>query len=142
MGSISSLRAVIKQHRRCRRLAAMFVLIAAGGCGAAHDPVASNAATRSLGTLSGKIVAGGGPAPLPGAPSLAGSVTVFTSAGRAVGHQDIRPAGTFRFKLAPGRYLVTAGTQLHVINGCRPKTVRVAARRITRVNVERNCNVP
>jgi hypothetical protein len=95
------------------------------------------------GTLSGAILLGGGPAPMPGRPrrAQAGEVRVYTTHGQLIARQHVRRGHGFRFKLAPGRYLLNAGNQLQHgrASACVPVKARVRSGHTTHVDVFLGC---
>lgn len=124
---------------RSRAVWTLVIGLGLAGCGAAQPGSKSPA----LGVVIGSIRAGGGPAPLSGvAPEVAGVVTVFTEAGREVAQGDTRPGTGARFVLAPGRYQLNAGPQLHSKEGCPPTKVVVRGGQTMRVAIVIGCRIP
>jgi hypothetical protein len=93
----------------------------------------------------GKIVFAGRPHPPPGhaRPAIAGTVSVYTRAGDRLTATHVRK-DSVSSSLAPGRYLLNAGTKLHysAANGCHLARARVRPDKTTRVQVGTGCAIP
>jgi hypothetical protein len=91
-------------------------LVAACGSAGTDLPALERPHSQASGTLTGRLIMVGGPAP--GAPSAV-SGTVVLSGGVSADHRDVGPDGTFRFSPPPGRYRLT-GTSPSYGSGIYP----------------------
>ncbi|HVX43078.1 MAG TPA: hypothetical protein VHC49_04310 [Mycobacteriales bacterium] len=99
------------------------------------------------GTVTGHLYLGGGPAGPPdkyGHPTprrIAGTVTVFTRAGRPLHQVRIGEHDSYTFRLPPGRYLLNSGTTVwNPRIACRAAPVTIRADRTAHVPVFTGCS--
>lgn len=91
--------------------AAALLLVAATACGGSAPTPHPSTPTHSLvgappvGTLSGRLIAAGGPADAADT-TLAGTITI-KGAGGSVLHADVGKNGVFQIQLSPGTYRLT-----------------------------------
>lgn len=105
---------------------------------------AQTGAHANQGVLRGKIVMQGG-SPTTGTPAaLAGTVAVYTRTGKPIARQHVRAGHDFRFRLAPGRYLLNVGPKLRYkpAVACPPTPARVRSGTTTTVIVGIGCGIP
>ena len=117
-----------------RSRVALALALAVLACGATAALGHRHAAPR--GTIVGQITAGGSQ-PVARA---AGLVNVLTLNGKTVTSQRVRAGHLFRFRLAPGLYLLLDAADNGPYGPCHAARVRVRARKLVRTVVYAACD--
>jgi hypothetical protein len=123
----------------------LFAVVAVAWVAAALTAVATAAPAR-VGVLTGTIRFVGGAFHPPGR-SVAGDVRVFTASGKFVTRRHVRAGRQYRFRLSPGRYLLTTYRSLHPPKpvgsvNCPAAAARIRAGQTSHVDVQVGCGIP